>query len=748
MRILKFLSAIAVAGITALSAMAQGTASYNNLNVQQTLTLPGGTTITASGGTLYVSSLQPFHFGGQVSVYGQLAWTDGGSFITDVTGSPIWYMPGDLTIQSPELIMSPLGGGEARLTTGVTNGGLELLGNGTGFLYIASGGNVTIASSGNQVLLSASGSDTNLGIVLGATNAYETLGDTFYVGGTNPNESTYRLPGNTGTRRQYLSQKGTGSSSAAPAWVNGPVYNVADYGIVPDGSTDWSSSLNSIIAAAPAGSVFYFPPSGTGSGDYYRVDGLSATTADIALTGDADSTTLIETQSTTAPIFQSTAGNVSITNLNFQSVNSRAYGYPLISIAGASRSITISNVQTRCTGDAWVFGSSTGFLEMNNVNSKTLSPGGCVVQFSSGNFTNCDFNNTSNGRPAMLQVGTSSGGTQIANCEIQGGGPQYSYNSSTVSSIGSNGSFITVDMSNTTGINPGTWVVLSGMTTTAYNGFYRATTVAANTYLGLTPIGPPFCAIPSSGTCTIGTGVVETVPGCLVIAGDVSQSQISNVMFEGPSGGYPSDPLSAGVFIDGTQNSSGVSNGDVGEQFTGCYYDWGKVGALILGGGTNGSTLNTGRIEFTGGQILSNNTYTGLGGVWISKAPGVKVHGLQSTALNIGTTNSTWIYIYSDSSIISDGCEIQNCAMGSTWWNGVSYTTYVPQYAITIDGSSNSVALNALGFSGNMAWGQTAVTNILNGGVTSSTVIYGGGNGYFTGTSNPPTHAATPTYFP
>ena len=217
MRILKFLSAIAVAGITALSAMAQGTASYNNLNVQQTLTLPGGTTITASGGTLYVSSLQPFHFGGQVSVYGQLAWTDGGSFITDVTGSPIWYMPGDLTIQSPELIMSPLGGGEARLTTGVTNGGLELLGNGTGFLYIASGGNVTIASSGNQVLLSASGSDTNLGIVLGATNAYETLGDTFYVGGTNPNESTYRLPGNTGTRRQYLSQKGTGSSSAAPA---------------------------------------------------------------------------------------------------------------------------------------------------------------------------------------------------------------------------------------------------------------------------------------------------------------------------------------------------------------------------------------------------------------------------------------------------------------------------------------------------------------------------------------------------
>jgi hypothetical protein len=186
----------------------------------------------------------------------------------------------------------------------------------------------------------------------------------------------------------------------------------------------------------------------------------------------------------------------------------------------------------------------------------------------------------------------------------------------------------------------------------------------------------------------------------------------------------------------------------VGEQFTGCYYDWGKVGALILGGGTNGSTLNTGRIEFTGGQILSNNTYTGLGGVWISKAPGVKVHGLQSTALNIGTTNSTWIYIYSDSSIISDGCEIQNCAMGSTWWNGVSYTTYVPQYAITIDGSSNSVALNALGFSGNMAWGQTAVTNILNGGVTSSTVIYGGGNGYFTGTSNPPTHAATPTYFP
>jgi HD-like signal output (HDOD) protein len=44
-----------------------------------------------------------------------------------------------------------------------------------------------------------------------------TLGDLIYGSGTSTNA---RLAGNTGTTRQVLTQTGTGSASAAPAWVD------------------------------------------------------------------------------------------------------------------------------------------------------------------------------------------------------------------------------------------------------------------------------------------------------------------------------------------------------------------------------------------------------------------------------------------------------------------------------------------------------------------------------------------------
>lgn len=57
----------------------------------------------------------------------------------------------------------------------------------------------------------------NLIEVTGAFSPMTTLGDTVY-GGPSPAGVAARLPGNTSTTKEYLSQTGTGSSSAAPVW--------------------------------------------------------------------------------------------------------------------------------------------------------------------------------------------------------------------------------------------------------------------------------------------------------------------------------------------------------------------------------------------------------------------------------------------------------------------------------------------------------------------------------------------------
>ena len=726
---MKLINVLIAFFISTVTAQAHGT--FSTLQVRDSLTLPGGGTIAAVTGYTLASST--WKFLSPVYVTNELAFV-GGGYIQDTTGSPEWTMTGGLTLQTSTVTFSPLSGGAVTISNAATNGALTLASTGTGFAELSAPGtgNVILSSAGGSVLLNAAGSATNLGIVLGSTNAFETLGDTFYVGGTNPNESTYRLPGNTAAVRKYYSQTGTGSVSAAPAWVNAPFYNVQDYGIMPDSTNDWSSALNALISTAPNGSAFYFPQSG--SANYYRIDGLAAISNDIAFFGDANCSTYIKTQSTTAPILQ-TSGNISITNLQFGTVNTRTLGHPLFALTGNAHAYIISNVQVRCTGDMWNFNFSGGTLHVSNCEFKTLSPAsGYVVTTGYGQFDNCLFNCTGQQEPAFIQIGNSSGGLDVSNCKIAGGGPQYSYGTAVISSITSNGTNITVtNVANCVGINPGTWVVLNGMTTTAYNGFFRVfstATLGSNTTLVLSPIGPPFCVIPGTGTCTIGTGVVETVPCACLILGGLSAAIFTGDIFEANS--YPTDPFSAGVFIDGTQNNNGTS----GITFNGCVYDDGIASALLHGGGTAGSTQTISDIQFQGGFMRS---------VFINKVQRVKVRGVDNGGNTLAGT-SAFGYIYSDANITSDFCEFHNT---STACNVVFLgSNGLPVYGLIVDGGSSSTALNNLGFSGNTMWGTTGTVDNINGGVTSGTVVYGAGNGYFTGASAPPTHVAAPTYFP
>jgi hypothetical protein len=86
-----------------------------------------------------------------------------------------------------------------------------------------------------------------------------TLGDTIYENAT---PAAARLAGSTTVQRKWLTQTGTGSVSAAPAWTKWPTFNVEDFGASPAGSA--GSNVTAINAAftallAAGGGCLFFP---------------------------------------------------------------------------------------------------------------------------------------------------------------------------------------------------------------------------------------------------------------------------------------------------------------------------------------------------------------------------------------------------------------------------------------------------------------------------------------------------------
>lgn len=155
----------------------------------------------------------------------------------------------------------------------VPSAGQLLIGNALGTAYAAQSltGNVTITSGGVTTITSlgtpASGNlqnCTGLLIAGGGTSAssktaafdnlspLSTLGDALYFDGTH----NVRLTGNTSARRAWISQTGTGSVSAAPAWANQSVnaFYAEDYGASPAASaaTNTAAIQAAITAACTA----------------------------------------------------------------------------------------------------------------------------------------------------------------------------------------------------------------------------------------------------------------------------------------------------------------------------------------------------------------------------------------------------------------------------------------------------------------------------------------------------------------
>ena len=615
------------------------------------------------------------------------------------------------------------------------------------------------------------------------TNPMTTLGDSIY-GGTSG--AVTRLAGNNTTRRQYHAQTGTGSASAAPVWVNGPSYNVLDYGIIADGSTDQTSALNTLITSLPSFASLYFPSQSSA----YIINGtVSCATNSICIRGDGPNGTKIFSSGTTNIVFSSSNVGITIKDLYIQTNAVRVAGYPIISVSGGGN-VWIDNINAAITGDgikisgispfcsvtncyiqinsaglwnplySYGVGSQTVYNNITYINTTAItgSSGNAVPPADSTHWSVASSNplsgyalqllgtaaqvtnnlfRTYNGKPCVYVTGGSTS-NQYVNNGFAGGGPRYQYNPTAITSDGTN---VTFSMSNTTGFYPNSFIVSRGMTTAGYNGFFLITTVNTNTSVVAKAFGTTaFYAAPSSGTGTVGYGYVSTIPACVIIdtaGGYFNESILANNQFGAV--GYPTDPISAGLLLDGTPGSGSLE----GILLDNNYADYGRVGILMMG-----INATQGRVSISGGTIVGNGDgYLGLGGIWAIRFPGVSINNVLAAANPFSVTPaSSFYYVYSDSSLTSDGFRLTGSSSCNEFWNNYAYSNNA-QYGITIDGGPSSTALTAIIVASNTLWGQVHATQFLNSGVSGSTRVAGhGSNLLFYGTSNPPT-TDTSTYF-
>ena len=614
------------------------------------------------------------------------------------------------------------------------------------------------------------------------TNPMTTLGDSIY-GGTSG--AVTRLAGNNTTRRQYHAQTGTGSASAAPVWVNGPSYNVLDYGIIADGSTDQTSALNTLITSLPSFASLYFPSQSSA----YIINGtVSCATNSICIRGDGPNGTKIFSSGTTNIVFSSSNVGITIKDLYIQTNAVRVAGYPIINISGGGN-VWLDNINAAITGDgikisgispfcsvtncyiqinsaglwnplySYGVGNQTVYNNITYINTTAItgSSGNAVPPADSTHWSVASSNplsgyalqllgtaaqvtnnlfRTYNGKPCVYVTGGSTS-NQYVNNGFAGGGPRYQYNPTAITSDGTN---ITFTMASTTGFYANSFIVSRNMTTAGYNGFFLITSVTSTTVIAKAFGTTAFYAAPSSGTGTVGYGYVSTIPACVIIdtaGGYFNESILANNQFGAV--GYPTDPISAGLLIDGTPVSSSLE----GILLDNNYADYGRVGILMMG-----INATQARVSITGGTIVGNGDgYLGLGGIWAIRFPGVSINNVLAAANPFSVTPaSSFYYVYSDSSLTSDGFRLTGSSSSNEFWNNYAYSNNA-QYGITIDGGPSSTALTAIIVASNTLWGQVHATQFLNSGVNGSTRVAGhGSNLLFYGTSNPPT-TDTSTYF-
>lgn len=722
-----------------LSLLFCGCASAQNWPVAGNLTV-GGTsgftgTVTLSG-SIFGSSAG-YGFSGSDCFFAAIpsshgfAWSNNaGTLMTlSQTGTlaPVNLAPtANISMARSTTFTLPSG---AQITDGGTNftnlsgtlsiaGQLGVTGNINSLALSGGGGNITIATGaftltntpGNHAILSGNGTG-------GFTALTAAVGDTVYGGSAGAGT---RLAGNTAAHTQYYAQTGTGSASAAPAWQNGPSFNVRDYGAVGDGSTDDTPAIAAALTAAEAVSGAVYFPTGV-----YACTALTYSSGNVDFYGDGpDAAILKETSATAALITGSVSGGrCSFRNLQFATTGTRTTGNPLSSMTGFQR-ISYGNVIVRGSADIGYF-TSDQECSFTDCNWKTIANPGYVVRFVSAGFltTKSIFLQAATGTSPAIWIQGTSTSHNIVGGEIDGCGALYSYAGSAVSVSGST---VTATISSAA-FSVGEVIVFNSGSPSSLNGYARVTSVNSTTV-----VATSMNAQSSSGTAT-----VTSIPCALEIdnAGNfpVNESLLDGVLFSAV--GSTTQNLTAAIYVNGLYSPATIE----GWAVENCYFDQGSVNVVLAGynAGT-GDDSSVFRWIFSGCHFCGNDNLVaipGLGAIWVNNASDVTLANCQglSDAIKSQTPPSSWVYAWSGGNApFCVGLKIIGCSWGNSTLNSGTPGQGIATYGITFDGTIADVQLT-----GNTFWGQTAAANLVNTPFSGTSIVTNSGNIFTTGTALP-----------
>lgn len=434
-------------------------------------------------------------------------------------------------------------------------------------------------------------------------------------------------------------------------------FNVVAYGAVGDGSTDNTAAIAAAYAAIPStGGVLFFPQG------IFNYTNLSFTNSKpLVILGTGQFSTILQCTTTSSDgITINGPSQFSCLNIGLTSAQSRTASTYLLHVLSCTRPIVSNCYVNTVTGGLLMF-ETCNFVQLSQIQGDT-GDGTCLrVKAAGGNYSNVYLRGAATqSRPVLWITGVTTS-LKMGTCAFAGGGPHSKWNVSGITSTGAN---FTVTTTATHDFQAGDYLVLRGMTPSAYNNMWRIASVGATTIVVTSTANP--------GTSTV-QGTAESVSACGYVSnedGAVNESSITNTLFEALQ---PNTYGTAGLYFDGRRGIAlgklAISGWTLG---AGNYYDYGATGLLI-----SGDKANAGLDPTVSGISVGDATYSSNNrGLLIDQATGINVavgqmHGVTTlSADDIGHGYNQGILIYAGPSApFTQGITITgvNAGMPRNW---------------------------------------------------------------------------------